>query len=91
MSWHTRALCAQPQFHKLVNAWHPGPNERAKTEFAKKVCGACPVRQACLDDAILQEGGCGHENRHGIRGGLTPRSRRNLYNQRMARQQAVTR
>jgi hypothetical protein len=90
MSWHTRALCAEPQFRKIRNAWHPGPNERGKTEFAKKVCAACPVRQACLDDALRQEGGCGHESRHGIRGGLTPRARRNLYDrQRKAKQQAA--
>ncbi|HZF92031.1 WhiB family transcriptional regulator [Streptomyces sp.] len=90
MSWYTQALCAQPEFRKLRDVWFPRPGERAKLEFAKQVCAACPVRQACLDDALRQEGGCGHESRHGVRGGLAPRARRYLYDrQRKAQQQAA--
>jgi WhiB family redox-sensing transcriptional regulator len=48
------------------------PERGESAEPARRVCAACPVRQACLDYAI--------SNRitHGIWGGLTERERRAL-------------
>jgi WhiB family transcriptional regulator, redox-sensing transcriptional regulator len=53
-----------------LEVFFPGRGESA--EPARRVCAACPVRQACLDYAI--------SNRisHGIWGGLTERERRAL-------------
>jgi WhiB family transcriptional regulator, redox-sensing transcriptional regulator len=48
------------------------PERGESAEPARRICAACPVRQACLDYAIT--------NRivHGIWGGLTERERRAL-------------
>lgn len=45
---------------------------------AKAVCASCPVRSACLDDAMASESG-GHQHRWGIRGGLTGKERGDLW------------
>jgi len=52
---------------------------RAKTgpvATASQICAACPVRRACLTDALDSEAGAGA--RHGIRGGLLPAERSRL-------------
>ena len=41
---------------------------------AKAYCGRCPVREACLSEALLFERG----GRHGMYGGLTPDQRAQL-------------
>ena len=40
--------------------------------YAKRVCGGCPVREACLRMALDAERGTGVYERHGVFGGLTP-------------------
>lgn len=62
--WQDDAICAQIGDHEL---WYPTVGQSTAT--AKRVCGGCPVRVACLDDA-LRTG-----DRHGIRGGLTATER----------------
>lgn len=49
--------------------WFPTEH---REKAAKKLCDGCPVRTACLDDALA--------NRidYGIWGGLTPRERRQI-------------
>jgi len=64
MSWQDDALCAETDpeiFH---------PHEGGSTRDAKRVCGACDVRQQCLDYAIA--------NRipDGVWGGLSPLERK---------------
>lgn len=43
---------------------------------AKAYCGRCPVREACLSEALLFERTSG--GRHGMYGGLTPDQRAQL-------------
>ncbi|QJT04396.1 WhiB family transcriptional regulator [Streptomyces asoensis] len=78
-AWLTQALCVRPDMAKYRHLFFPHPGEKAKAEAAKQICASCPVRIACLEDALAEEGGRGHENRHGIRGGMAPRARRNRY------------
>jgi hypothetical protein len=62
--WRDEALCRQTDpeifFPEL------GQNPTA----AKRVCAVCPVRAACLADAIAQR------EPHGVRGGMTPNERK---------------
>lgn len=44
-------------------------------KVARALCAACPVRQACLDDAMEFEEGLGPRSRYMVRGGYTPRER----------------
>jgi WhiB family redox-sensing transcriptional regulator len=43
---------------------------------AKDVCGACPVRELCLEHAL------GHREREGVWGGCTERERRRIIRRR---------
>lgn len=42
---------------------------------ARALCAGCPVKQACLDDAMADEAGLGPRSRWLVRGGLTPQDR----------------
>jgi WhiB family redox-sensing transcriptional regulator len=79
--WKQRALCARPELAPLRDLFFPGPKDTETAATAKQICAACPVRQACLDAAIAEEGGASHSYRFGIRGGLGPRGRRYRYEQ----------
>ena len=57
-------LCAQTDPEAFF------PDKGGSTRDAKKVCGACAVRSACLEYAL------DHEERFGIWGGLSERERR---------------
>lgn len=48
---------------------------RAAFTLATSVCGSCPVREACLDDALITESGA---SRFGVRGGLSASQRAQL-------------
>lgn len=69
-TWRDIALCRQIP----GDLWFPEKGESAKA--AKRVCAACPVRQACLDYAMR------HDERFGIYGGLTERERKALRRKR---------
>lgn len=60
----------------------------AQIQQAKAICGRCPVRQACLDDALKEEGG--RHYRYGIRGGLSETQRRREYEKRRKAVKAST-
>lgn len=77
--WLLQAACAGPDYEGRRDLWFPTPGDQYAREAAIAVCTSCPVRRACLTDALAEEGGSGHEKRHGIRGGLTSRQRRTLY------------
>jgi len=66
---------------KRAAAWAP----------ARAICATCPVKKACLEDALGWEPG-GVYYRHGLRGGLDPRERANLVRsrQRKAKREATT-
>lgn len=76
--WQDRALCA------LLDPWTADrfffPKPSTSTAPAKRVCDACPVREACLEAAMDEEKA--ESYRHGVRGGLAPRDRRELARQR---------
>ena len=48
----------------------------ACTDAAKRVCAACPVRDACLDHALNQP------ERHGVWGGATVEERQRILRRR---------
>ncbi|MFN8037328.1 MAG: WhiB family transcriptional regulator [Acidimicrobiia bacterium] len=43
---------------------------------AKEICSICPVRETCLEHALL------HREKHGVWGGLTERERRRILRRR---------
>ena len=64
--WRERAACRGAD----LGLFFPGRGESA--EPARRICAACPVREACLDYALR------HGITHGIWGGLAERDRRAL-------------
>lgn len=71
--WESRAACAaDPDLMYADRA-------TSAVKAAKQVCLSCPVRDACLTSAMAEEDGKSKENRHGIRGGLTPGQRYSRY------------
>ncbi|MGW7435668.1 WhiB family transcriptional regulator [Streptomyces sp. NPDC054849] len=56
-----------------------GPEYIASVVAAKRVCDRCPVRLACLDDAMATERADDERARAGVRGGLTPQERAARY------------
>lgn len=69
--WRDSAVCAQvdPELMfpdtSLPGAWEP----------ALATCRRCPVRRACLADALAEEAAAGERARYGVRGGMKPRER----------------
>ncbi|MFE4369513.1 WhiB family transcriptional regulator [Streptomyces sp. NPDC056835] len=66
LSWQESALCAQtgPEF------FFPAPG--SSTREAKRLCGACEGRVACLQYALA------NDERFGVWGGLSEKERQNL-------------
>ncbi len=64
--------CRNPAYHP--EWWWPesGDSSKGKTPVALNICGACDVRDLCLDYAIQ------HKEREGIWGGLLPAARNAL-------------
>jgi WhiB family redox-sensing transcriptional regulator len=69
-SWQQAAGCrgVDPEI------FYPEDDEQA--DEAKLICGACPVREACLEHALLVR------EKHGVWGGLTERERRRVIRRR---------
>ena len=65
-AWQEQALCAQTDPEAFF------PKKGGSTREAKRICGRCEVKADCLDYAL------GHDERHGIWGGLSERERRKL-------------
>lgn len=66
MTWTDDATCRG----KATDIFFP-PVGRNATE-AKAICAACPVREACLTEALATES---VNHRFGVRGGMTPAER----------------
>ncbi|WP_066954314.1 WhiB family transcriptional regulator [Streptomyces lushanensis] len=66
LSWQESALCAQtgPDF------FFPAPG--SSTREAKRLCGACEGREACLQYALA------NDERFGVWGGLSEKERQKL-------------
>lgn len=73
MTWLDGALCAQIE----PDAWFP--EQGASAFAAKKLCARCEVTTACLEDALNRG-----DDRHGVRGGMSPSQRRRITKGRAA-------
>jgi WhiB family redox-sensing transcriptional regulator len=69
-SWQDAAMCRgiDPE------VFHPQSDEEA--DEAKAICAACPVREPCLEYALLAR------EKLGVWGGLSERERRRVLRQR---------
>lgn len=83
MTWIEKAACRgiahNPDFNPDEDPFYDPPEREDggdKWEYARALCDRCPVRQACLDDALRLE----HKGqaREGFRGGLTSHQRRRV-------------
>ncbi|MFJ6578416.1 WhiB family transcriptional regulator [Streptomyces sp. NPDC091368] len=84
VNWRTRAACQGVDPDDMF----PDPGDTKGIAAAKSVCSGCPVIRACLEGAMATEGGMRHENRYGIRGGLTPAQRYHLHHRHRMRDRA---
>lgn len=73
-NWRTLAACAE-----LEDVMFPDITDVKGTTLAKSYCARCPVLQACLDEAMAEEGSKKTAYRYGIRGGLTTGERYRRY------------
>jgi len=76
LHWRDDAACLDQDSEMFFATARDGASGLAQ---AKAVCGRCPVRQPCLDDALRSEGTRVRLNRFGLRGGVTGGSRWLLY------------
>ncbi len=65
--WRDSALCRETDPEIFY------PEVGQTPHAAKRVCAACPVRAACLTEALDQR-----DVTFGVRGGMTPNERREL-------------
>ena len=70
LSWRQRAACRGVD----PDVFYPTSDEEA--DEAKSICGVCPVREACLEYALVSR------ERDGVWGGATERERRRIIRQR---------
>lgn len=88
MGWHDGAACAVADgidwFPRTCAPTRMSQAERQNLADARRLCGSCPVRDACLADALA----AGAEQ-PGIRAGLTERQRLDLRARRRAMGVAV--
>jgi WhiB family redox-sensing transcriptional regulator len=76
-TWHENASCRtgyDPTMWETPNS----DNITKANEYAMAVCGRCPVRTACLTEALEAERGTSTAGRWHIWGGLTPEQRGQL-------------
>ena len=77
--WREDALCRDGGDY-----WYPASlnttEGRAQAKEAIMICRRCPVRLACLTDALEVESREPESHRHGIRGGLYASERATLAN-----------
>jgi WhiB family redox-sensing transcriptional regulator len=66
LTWQEQALCAQTG----AEFFFPEPGSSVRE--AKRICGLCPIRSACLDFALA------HDERFGVWGGLSEKERQAL-------------
>jgi WhiB family redox-sensing transcriptional regulator len=71
--WRDSARCREVD----PELWYPEIGE--SPHAAKRICGVCPVREACLADAL------GRREPHGVWGGLTTNERHAVLRERYGR------
>ncbi|WP_193241507.1 WhiB family transcriptional regulator [Streptomyces phaeolivaceus] len=78
--WTVQALCADSSYEDIRDdLWFAPASRKDAVDEARFICHQCPVRDACLTDALTLEGAAHRSERHGIRGGLTGSQRRRRY------------
>jgi WhiB family transcriptional regulator, redox-sensing transcriptional regulator len=70
--WRAKAACLGLD----PTIFYPDPDDDSAAEPAKDVCGACAVREHCLEYAL------GYREKEGVWGGATERERRRIIRQR---------
>ena len=66
MSWRDQAACLGADTNAFFHSDHSrGSSRRGATSDARRICTGCPVRIACIADAVRMG-----DDQHGIRGGL---------------------
>ena len=85
--WRADAACHGANAESFFPPSHfeRKPEKDLREGAARALCGRCPVRQQCLDYALLVE------EPHGIWGGLNELERRRLIRQRQGRSAPRTR
>lgn len=79
MTWRTQAACLghDPEL------WFPSKGDFVSAQKAKAVCAGCPVRAACLEDALTEiDDLAAGTAALGVRGGLSPRELVRVWNDR---------
>jgi WhiB family transcriptional regulator, redox-sensing transcriptional regulator len=71
-TWRKRAACQGID----VETFYPASEDDVDAAEAKEVCAGCPVRQPCLEYALV------NREREGVWGGTTERERRRIVRQR---------
>ena len=90
--WRYRGACAEHDPRDTdalffpTGTWQGANDSSTAYAVARKICDGCPVRAACLEAALAEEGPAAAGNRYGMRGGLTPGQRRGMWE---ARQEAA--
>lgn len=74
-AWQTRAACRGAEL-----GWFIPDDNAVAPSYARgrALCARCPVREACLTDAMDREGNTAADHRAGLWGGLSPAQRANL-------------
>ncbi len=67
----------------------PDNSDERGLRDARNICAPCPVRVACLQDALDEEGAAHHSNRFGIRAGQNNRQRRRAHDEGLTAQQVL--
>lgn len=81
--WRESAVCREVD----DDTFFPALGDTSGINYAKTICAGCPVRQACLVEALREEGGKAKNNRFGVRGGKSAGQRYAMYTAHRRRQQ----
>jgi WhiB family redox-sensing transcriptional regulator len=77
LEWMARGLCSNVPPSRFF------PNDGAGVELARKICADCPVKEPCLEHALV------HRIDHGVGGGCSERERRRILKRRRAERAAA--
>jgi WhiB family redox-sensing transcriptional regulator len=71
-----------PECMNDPDVWFPDDDKRSSRALPKRICGGCPLRDACLEAVMTMEGGRRASSRYGVWGGLDERERETLARRR---------
>lgn len=71
-----------PECAQYPEVFFPEETDTTTRRQAKKVCGGCEIREACLEAALVLEAGRVASGRYGIWGGLDEQQRASLARKR---------